>query len=447
MFTIRMAEISEHAGNAGDGIVRGQIAQSLSNDVYTSIEATETVYAFNLDLAGGSIDFTPYTTEATSGVPNSFLPWGTDVSFSLGDCLYIANDEPCTQVRFTINTGAVWVSTAAPGDQLEIRDSTNGTSPNRTLTVTTDTSNGFRNTGTVQIIWTDPAISRVAWTPVPGLIAARNWICISPKDYVSSTTSPKMSMTYMLGSGNDMVNLTSTFNGPWLTPVPNVFPDVVYLNDSSMLYTFAAPGPGIDFRSYLKSANYYTYVWEYYSVTGVWKPFANVVDPSDGLKNGPASYGDPAVEYHVRWQLPSDWDLMPLVIPTDPGPTTTINGAHMRMRIVTVTNIAPTPPPLARARCRSLNSAGGVYHTAQGIYNALTFEATIPAASNTSIQLFNGTTYSSAIAVFPSLTYSSCNTALQRLVLSTPLTINSGQALFITWQGGDTLQDVEIVLE
>lgn len=447
MFTIRTAEISEHCGNAGDGFVRGAVAQSLSTDVMTTIESVEPVFAFNLDLSGGMIDFTDESAHATSGSA-IFRPWGTNSSFSLGDCLYIASTEPVTQIRFIINTGAVWTSGTPSAVQLTVKDSTNGTTANRQLTVTTDTSNGFRSTGTVVIEWTDPVIPRVAWTPVPGLIDPHEWICISPTDFSVGGTAPVMSMTYMLGSGNDFSDETTIFNDAWLTPVPNTLPDVVYFPGACTLFTFAAPGPGLDLRVYRKSANYYTYILEYYSTSGVWQPFTNVTDPSDWMKNGPAVYNVNPQDFYIRWRLPSDWGAMPLTIPIDTSPyTVTLHGAHMRSRIVTVLNSGPTPPPLARARCRSLNVAGGVYHLAQGVYNALTFEATIPALLNTDIQLFNGSTLASAIATLPANTYSSCNTTLQRVPLSNTLQINANEPLYITWQNGAVLQDVELVLE
>ena len=455
MFTIRTAEISEHAGIVSDGFVRGYVGDNTpSTAVYTSIEGPETIGAFNLDLAGGSVDFTDYHVEAISGVPNSFLPWGSNVTFSIGDCLYVSSAEPVTQARFTIDTGAAWVS-SFPGalDQLLIRDSTDGLTPNRTLVVSGDTSNGFRNTGTVTVDFApgpvpSPALPRAVWTPVPGLIAPAQWICISPNGYVSSTVSPKMSMTYLLGNTNDHVNVTAIFNAPMSNGTFASFPDVVYYPGAEMIFSFSAPAPGMDIEVHQKSANYYTYVLEYYSTSGIWKPFQNVVDPSDWMKNGPATLGvNPPVLYHLRWQLPADWDLMPLTIPTDPGPTTTITGAHMRSRIVTVLNVGPTQPPLARARGRSLDNAGGVMHLAQGIYSALTFTATVPAISDTTVQFFGGISHAGSMVVFPSATYSSSTTALQRLVFTPQLTINAGEALYITWNGGDKLQDVEMVLE
>lgn len=455
MFTIRTAEVSEHSGVASDGFVRGYIGDNTpSTAVYTSIEGPETIGAFNLDLTGGSVDFTDYHIEAISGVPNSFLPWGTNATFSVGDCLYISSSEAVSQARFVINTGAQWVS-SFPGalDQFEIRDSTDGYTPNRTLVVTGDTSNGFRNTGTVTIDFTEPAVPspalpRATWTPVPGLIAPAKWICIAPKGYVSSTVSPKMSMTYLLGNVNDHANITSIFNAAMSSGTFPSFPDVVYYPGSEIIFTFPAVASGMDIEVHQKSANYYTYILEYYSNTGVWKPFQNVVDPSDWMKNGPATLGvNPPVLYHLRWQIPGDWDLMPLTIPTDPGPATTITGAHMRSRVVTVLNPGPTQPPLARARGRSLNNAGGVMHLAQGIYSALTFTATIPAMSDTTVQFFGNVSHAGSMVVFPAHTYTSSTTALQRLVFTPQLTINAGEALYITWNGGATLQDVEMVLE
>ena len=446
MFTIRMAEISDHAGNAGDGIVRGFIYDDTpSTMVSTSIEGPEPIGAFNLDLAGGNIDFTDYHVEAVSGVSNSFLPWGTNATFSIGDCLYVSSSEPITQARFTIDTGAVWVSSSS-GDQFEIRDSTDGVHPNRVLTITGDTSNGFRNTGTVTIDFVpSDALPRQSWTPVPGLIAAAEWICIAPKGYVSSTVSPKMSMTYLLGNGMDHNDITTIYNAPMADGTFAVAPNVVYFPDAETIFSLTAPAPILDIEVHQKSANYYNHIWEYYSTSGVWTAFINVNDPSNGLKNGPATLTvNPPELFHVRWQLPSDWDSVSLTIPG----LGVVIGAHVRLRITTVLNVGPTPPPYARARGRTLDNAGGVIHLAQATYSALTFEASVPPASNTAAQLFNMNSRASAVVSFPAHVKSSCNILpLQRLVLSSPVTVNPGESLFITWQGGDVLQDVELVLE
>jgi hypothetical protein len=438
-----MAEISDVAGHSADGIVRGLIDQSLFTAMYDSIESTETVYAFNLDLAGGNVDFTDYTTAATSGVANSFLPWGTNATFSVGDALYLASDEPTIEIRFTINTPGVWV-----GGGLEVLDSTNGTSANRTLTGVVDGSNGFRNgPGTYSVTWTDPAVPRVAWSPVPGFIRDRKWIVIRPSGFVSATTSPKMSMTYAMGGGVDFEDDTSVWNAAMSNGTFGSVPDVVYQVDCSELFVFPAAGPGMDVEVHRKATNTRNVILEYYSISGTWRPFTGVNDPSNWLKNGPATLSDPPELFEIRWNEPADWDLMSLVIEESGVGPVTLMGAIMRARVTSITTVAQQVAPLARGRARSLNASGGVIHLAPSTYTALTFEAGVPPASDTVIQLLNINSRASATATFPSGVKSSCSLALERLVLSQPLTIGAGDALLITWQSGGVLQNVELVLQ
>jgi hypothetical protein len=439
-----MAEISDHAGHSADGIVRGLIDQSLFTAMYDSIESVEPVYAFNLDLSGGSVDFTDYATEATSGVANSFLPWGTNATFSAGDALYVASDEPTIEIRFTIDTAGAWV-----GGGLEVLDSTNGLSANRLLTGVVDTSNGFRNApGTYSVTWTDPATPRVDWSPVPGFIPLRKWIVIRPAGFVSATVSPKMSMTYMMGGGVDFENDTSVWNAAMSNGTFGSVPDVVYQVNSSELFVFPAAGPGMDVEVHRKATNTHTAVLEYYSISGTWRPFTGVDDPSNWLKNGPTTLGvDPPELFRLRWDEPADWDLMSLVIQESGVGPVTLTGAIMRARIATVSNIAPQAAALARGRARSLNASGAVIHLAPATYTALTFEAGVPPLSDTVVQLLNINSRASATVAFPSGIKSSSNLALERLVLSQPLVIGAGDALLITWQSGATLQDVELVLQ
>ena len=413
--------------------------------MYSSIESTEAVYAFNLDLSSGHVDFTDYTTECTSGVANSFLPWGTNATFSAGDAVYLASDEPTHEIRLTIDTPGVWV-----GGGLEVLDSTDGTSANRVLTGLVDGSNGFRSgPGTYSITWTDPAVPRVEWSPVPGFIAARRWIVIRPVGFISATTSPKMSMTYMMDAGIDFGDDTAIWNAAMSDGTFGATPNVEWMVESSEIFVFPAAGPGMDVEVHRKTPNVRDIALEYYSVSGTWRAFTGVDDPSDWLKNGPTTLGvDPPELFHVRWSQPADWDIMSLVIQSesDGGPVT-LTGAIMRARVTSVSNISPQVPPLARARARSLNRSGAVIHLAPATYSALTFEAGVPPLADTVVQLLNINTGLGALVTFPLGVQSSSSLPLERLVFSTPVVIGAGDALLLTWQSGGVLQNVELVLQ
>lgn len=442
MFTITIAEISSTGGNAADGIVRGVIDQSLFVSVYDSVEPIETVNAFNLDVTGGGFDFTDYTTEATSGVANSFLPWGTNATFSSGDAVYLASGEPVTEIRITIDTGGVWV-----GGGLEVWDSTNGTTANRQLTVTTDTTNGLRNTGTGVIRWTDPATPRVSWSPVPGFIASREWLVIKPSGFVSATVSPKASMTFLLGSGGDVEDKTAVFNAAMSDGSFGVVSDVVFFVGASTIFTLPVPGPGIDLMMHRRCPNVRDVVFEYYAVGGTWAALPGLNDPSNGMKNGPAALTDPPELFRLRWVPPLDWQTLPLTVDVDGVGPVTSTGAHIRARVSSVSDISPQLPPLARGRARSLDASGAVRHADAFTYSCLTYETGIPPLSDTTVQFLNINTGLNATAVFPSGVYSSCNTASQKILLSQPLLVRSGDALLITWQSGGVMQNVELVLQ
>jgi hypothetical protein len=450
MFTIRMSEISATAGNAADGIVRGIVDQSLLSYASTNVEGAEPIYAFNVDLVGPDVYFTDYSNAASGLVgPNSFLIWSSDANFTAGDSGYLAADEPCTRIRFTVDTSGVWTSSTGGG--VTLWDSTDGVTANRQLTGVVDPSNGFRAApGTYEMTWTDPVIPRVAFSPVPGVIASRKWIVVKPDNYSASVTSPKLSTTYISGSTGMFENETAVYNKTPPDDVFGVVEDVIYNVGYGDVFTFSSATIGLDLLMYRKATASRTTQLEYYALDGTWKVLTGASDPSNWMLNGPTTLGDPMETYHLRWPIPTDWQNMPLTFDLEVGGLpvpTTITGWHMRSVILTVSSVAAHPPGLARARARSLSAAGAVFHLAAATYNVSTFEVGVPALTDCVVELVNINTGATATMTIPAATRSSAELALERIPLSAPLSIGQGDALLITWLSGGTVQDVELVLQ
>lgn len=444
MFTISIAEISGSAGNNSDGIVRGQTAQVSFTDAFSNIEEAEDVFAYNVDLAGLNIEFTDYSNEASGhGGLNSFMPWGTDLTFSAGDSVYLASTEEVTQLRFTIDTPGVWT-----GPGLQVWDSTNGIEANRQLSVTLDQSNGFRAVaGTYIVEWAAPTSARVAFSPVPSFITSRKWIVVRPESLTAPGTSPKMSIVYMLGSNSGYTDETLVFNAAMTDPTFGTVPDVVYDIGQAQIFTFPSAGFGLDLMVHRKTANVRDVALQYYASDLTWKLLPNQSDPSNWMKNGPATLSDPPQLFHVRWSIPSDWASESITIPLEGGGTQTITGWHMRAVVTSFTSAGPQTPPLARGRCRPLSASGGIYHLDPKTYTLATFEASVPCVTPTVVELVNINTGQSATMTIPALTYSSSELGAERVDLSTPLAIGAGEAMLITWDSGGYLQNVEIVLQ
>jgi hypothetical protein len=442
-----MAEISAIAGMAADGIVRGFIAQSYLSDAYTNIEGAEGVYAYNIDLTGPDVYFTDYSNAASGLVgPGSFLPWSTDGQFTAGDSVAVATDEACTRIRFTVDTPGVWVSSTGGG--ITVWDSTDGVTANRQLTGVVDPSNGFRNpAGVYEITWTDPVIPRVAFSPVPGVIASRKWIVIKPDHYSSSTTSPKMSTMYMSGTVGLFEDVTAVYNKNPPDAVFGVVPDVIYSTGYSDLFTFPNTPVGLDLMMYRKATASRVTHLEYYALGGVWKTLTDANDPSNWMLNGPTTLGDPMRLYHIRWPVPNDWQNMSLTIDVEGVGPVLLTGWHLRSVIDSVSSVAAHPPGLARARARTLGSAGGIFHLAAATYSVLTYEARVPALTDCIVEFINVNTGASALVTIPAGSYSSSTLPTERLTFSTPLVIGQGDALLITWMSGGTVQDVEFVIQ
>lgn len=450
MFTLRMSEISAVAGNASDGIVRGTVDQSFLTSAYTNIEGAESVFAYNVDLVGPDVYFTDYSAAASGLVgPNSFLPWSTDANFSAGDSAYVAAEEEVSRIRFTLDTSGVWVSSTGGG--ITLWDSTDGISANRQLTGVVDPTNGFRAApGTYEVTWTDPATPRVAFSPVPGVVASRKWIVIRPDNFTSKTTSPKMSTMYMSGIDGMFENETSVYNKTPPDDVFGVVNDVIYNVGYSDIFTFPSPTIGVDLLMYRKATASRTTRLEYYALDGTWKVLPGAYDPSNWMLNGPTTLGDPMQTYHLRWPIPVDWQNMTLTIDVEVGGVpvpTVITGYHLRSVIQTVSSIAAHPPGLARARARSLSAAGAVFHLSPQIYTLATFEVGVPALTDCVVELVNINTGATATMTIPAATRSSAELPLERIPLTTSLSIGQGDALLISWLSGGTVQDVELVLQ
>ena len=448
MFTMRMAEISAVAGNASDGIVRGTVAQSFVTRAFTNTEGAESVFAFNVDMSGPNVYFTDYSA-AASGLsgPNSFLPWGTDVQFTAGDAVYVASGEACTRIRFTVDTPGVWVSSTSGG--FTMWDSTDGITANRQLTGVVDPSNGFRNPAdTYEITWTDPVIPRVAFSPVPGVVASEKWIMIKPDHYASSTTSPKLSTMYMAGATGLFEDVTAIYNKNPPDANFGTVTDVTYSTGYCDLFTFPSASIGMDLMMYRKATATRTTQLQYYALDGTWKPLPGASDPSNWMLNGPTTLGDPMQLFRLRWPIPTDWQNMPLSVWIEGHSSpTTVAGWHLRSVIQTVSDVSAQPPGLARARVRALAASGAVFHLVPQTYALVTFEVGVPALSDCVVELVNINTGASATITIPAGVRSSSELGLERLPLSSQLAVGQGDALLITWLSGGTVQDVELVLQ
>jgi hypothetical protein len=450
VFTLTVPSISATSGHNADGIIRGFISQSLFTGVVNNFEFSDELWAICRDTSTGSYIFLDRSTEAKSGVTDSFLPWGDDSTFSGTDSFYLASDNTVTEIRVTVTTPGVWVGTG-----LEVYDSTDGITANRLLGSIVDGTDGFRNpAGTYSITWATPGTPGVAFSPVPGDIASRPWVMVKPVGYVSKTTSPKLSFAFVFHSAasEPYTDKTAEYNEALTNGTFGSLPNVLYFVDANQIMTFPGIPTGMDLTVHRKvAASSRDGVMEYLADNNTWKTLTGANDPSNWFKNGPTTLGDPTQEFSVRWPTPADWTSKTLVLPLEVGGTLTLTGWHFRYRATSVAAIGPIAQPLIRARGRALGAglAGGVYHyTGEGkTYHGVIFEAGVPSLSDVVIQVMNITTGLAAEFTVPSATLSSAALTPDHLDLSTPLVVNDGDSILITWVSGGSLQDVELVLQ
>jgi hypothetical protein len=449
MFTIRMSEISEVAGNASDGVVRGVVAQSLFTGYNNNFEWQDTVYAIREELISGSLVFTDISADAMSDIPDQCLPWGTDGTFSAGSALYIASDDlPLTELRVDITTPGAWTGTG-----LAVYDSDDGLTANRLLTVTSDLSNGFRNGPDIfAVVWAPPPTPGRYFSPVPGSFTARDFIRVVPVALSAETIAPKMSRIYTLHGFQNApyVDFTAILNAPMNDGTFGPFPNVLPFVGSVALFTFGAIPMGMDFNMYRRvQGTPPSGVFEYLSSSNVWQPLQNVTDGTNAFSVGPSVLGNPPVFCMDRWSVPADWTPKTLTFPRVGGGTNTVTGYQMRYRVTAINVIAPVLPSLARGRTLQLAPAyaSGVYHYAAGSYTGLTFEVGVPGASDVHVQVANVNTGQAAMFTIPAGVRSSAEITGHRLDLSETLQVAIGEMIVISWVAGSSVQDVELVLQ
>jgi|WetSurMetagenome_2_1015567.scaffolds.fasta_scaffold13325_4 hypothetical protein len=448
MFTIRMAEISETAGNSSDGVVRGMIGQSSFVGLNNNFEWQETLIAIRRYAVNGGYIFSDISAEAVSGTPDACMIWGDDTTFSSADSVYISSDDVViSELRVTITTPGVW-----DGAGIAIYDSPDGISARRQLTIIRDDTNGFRNgPGTYAITWETPPTPSMEFSPVPDGVPMHRWIVVKPVGMTSATTAPKISMIYALhGTENaPFVDFTDLFNSSMDDGNFGSYPDVLVFMNSVDIFTFAELPVGMDFMVYRAvSENACSGIIEYLASDNTWKALPNVIDGTNSFQNGPATLDDPPQLLKVRWGIPNDWSAKTLVLPLLGGGATTVAGYQARYRVTEVNAAAPVHPSLAKGRARMLgDGSGGIYHYQTANYMGVTFEAGVPATEDVVVQIININNGNSGIFTIPAGEYSSANVSGQRLDLSNSIHVSAGDSLIVAWLSGGTVKDVELVLQ
>lgn len=442
MLDLRIAILSSTAGQNSDGIVRGSINDSLVISAQSNLIIATTMNVIRQDTIAGGFNFLDLSAEAASEVDDSFEPFGSTVSFSANDAFFLSDDIEIQELFFQITTSGDWV-----GDGLEVFDSTDGVTANRLLGNIQDDSDGFRNTtGIYRLTWDAPASDRVAFSPVPGQIAEREWIVIKPKNLTGATTAPKLRRMWI--KNTPALALHTDFTSDVNTDVNDASFGVLetvtaFFTEGEILY-LGLPflSIGVDVYIHRHMVPTITPAWEYLATDSTWKPLSNLSDESDNLQNGPVNLGDGVEKFVIRWSIPSDWGSEPLTLTPQPA-----LAAHwVRRRMVAVVPMGPSLLPLTRVRAKSygVDNATGLFYKDSVDLSVVTFLAGIPPLIDTVIQLANINTGQASTYTHPAGETFSGNLVDQHIELSPPLHFNAGDGLLITHLSGGIIEDLEM---
>lgn len=437
MINLIIPEISPTAGVNSDGVVLGSVSESDFIAALTDVPISDVVYALRKDVTGTTFTFTNISTPAGDDTTSDFLPWGTTAQMTAGDELFIACDHAKAELFFKIDTPGVW------DGSIQIRYSSNGQTANTILQNVVDGTNGFRaSAGIYSVTFTIPT-DIVAFSPVPGDIASRQWFVIKPT-ITGVTTAPILSRVWVRHSDTTVVDLSSLINEDIITQgqghghPPDIFPTI----DSSVYYAFPNPAYGMERDIYLKAGNTRTRVVEYLATDNTWKTLPGWTDPSNDYTNGPSPQAVNPTRYSVRWTMPSDWLAKAKSFTTNSG-TVSYTGYWIRERTTAVSQFGPMIVTVANISARqfgNMNTTGVELRQSMSVLGITVLNATTPNTTDSVCQIANMTTGQASSFTIPA------NPVFPVNVDTVDIAFTAGQRLGVICNSGGTLQNAQITL-
>lgn len=435
---LMLPEISSVAGRSRDGVIVGRIAQSQLLAARAGVLQASTIYALRRDVNGAD-SFSDVSVQAIGTVADSFLPWGTDATFSAADELWLAADKNICAVYVEITTPGVWTGTG-----LSVLESTDGETLVNVGNLV-DGSNGLRNAAGIYGITFDAnGTNRKTMSPIFGG-TKRKYVVLRPNGLTAKTTSPKLrriwlvcpddGITYSDISGMISGGLTDATFANSGAETFHVVGDVIY---------YALPGISIGLDdAVFRAARNRSGVYEYLASDDVWKTHT-VADGGNQLRSGPSTLGATGQNFALRWTPPSDWTVKSLTL----APAAAQEARWLRFRVTGASPLGPVPIPLYRRRARVFGSgnASGIYHKTAIVYSYATFEIGVPSATDLTLAICNAITGDSRSITIPADSASSALLANGRLDFA-DLTIGAGEHLLIYHVAGTgTARDARLQL-
>lgn len=425
----------------------GSINESLYLGVFSDVRLAANTYLYTFEhVTGTTYNIVERTVGAGNVITGGFNPFGSVAAQVSGqDYILFSCENDVERIFIDTDQAAAYGGGVTP--VLEIKDSTNGASFNRTRTISSDGSSAMRNSGVREIALGAETTGTSSWSPGGEMlgITARRWyrMALTGVNAGGCTAAPRIARMWLqhTSGATSYLDLTASANGDLTTaPASNSFFPAAA---SSTYYATVNQAIGEERYLFRAQAANRTRVMEFLTPTG-WQQ-GTVTDPSNDFTAAPTALAATPTKYAVTWTPPATWAALapPFTLPAGAAAITT--AFWRRIRTDVVTTLGPMDSVQARTRARQYGNANtsGVEPAAGTTLKSVTVESisSISGSGPTTLQLANLTTGVNVSFDIPA------SPALPLNVDTADLALAAGQryGLFYT-AGAVVLRDVAVIL-
>lgn len=436
--------INSTSGFQSDGGFYGYVQESLLTAYLVRSVLTSSVHVVSVNNTTAGDTFIDLSSPASDTITADTPIFGIASDISSPDALYISDSAILKEIWFNISTAGVLTA-----DGIDLFDSSNGVSANRQLSITSDGTNAFRNSGWNKLSWTTPSSDSQAFALSPSssvsmLNTPRIWYKVKFRNFVSATTAPILSR--ILGiyptDGQKYLDVTAQINGgtnqnPAPAPLATSF---FPTNDDELIFITSNPFYALDSYVYKSLPNYGGFNWTYYASDGTYKPLTALNDTTSNFTAGPSTLTTPPTRFETTWALPSDMASVTKTYNLTSGSSSTYTGYQLRLTPIGVSPVGEYVPSSVVRRVKQFGNSNTVGETqlSSRTLNGVVIEHVGVITANTTCEVVNLTTGKAS-------TFTVHTTDTIPMTIDIPnLQFSASDKLGIMFVSGGEMRDVEI---
>lgn len=229
----------------------------------------------------------------------------------------------------------------------------------------------------------------------PLLSTPYTWYKIKLKTFTSATTAPILSRIIGIfpDTGRKYVNITSVVNGS-TTVIPPTAASFFPTNEDEVVVVTTDPLRAFVTYTFLAIQDFGGYKFQYLSTDGTRKSFTNLVDPSNGFRNGPTVATTPPTRFETTWTLPADAAKATQSYPMMDGTTQTFTGYFMYLTPINVNPVGEYPGAGTVRRAKQLGTPNvvGISRLTPSVLRGIDVNRIGFISADTTFQVVNMTT-------------------------------------------------------